>query len=86
MSSTFPHFSGDGAGRGADAGRGMKAWTKLNALPPQPGEYYVARGELFFSHRHRCTRVAVWCVGCDELRLLMTDLSPARCDKAFYGL
>jgi hypothetical protein len=67
-------------------GRGEKHWTKLTALPVKPGEYYVARGELFSTYRHRCTLVVVWRLGFDEPWLLMTDLAPARCEKAFYGL
>jgi hypothetical protein len=71
---------------GSWRGRGDKGWTKLTALPVKPGECYVARGELFSSFRHRCTLVVVWREGFDEPWLLMTDLSPKRCEKAFYGL
>lgn len=67
-------------------GRGEKHWTKLSALPVRPGEYYVARGELFSTHRHRCTLIVAWRHGFDEPWLLMTDLPPRRCQKAFYGL
>lgn len=67
-------------------GRGERAWTKLSALPVGPGEFYVARGELFSTFRHRCTLVVVWRVGYDEPWLLMTDLAPGRCERAFYGL
>ena len=67
-------------------GRGDKAWTTLSALPVAPGEYYVARGELFSTFRHQCTLVVVWRVGFDEPWLLMTDLAPERCETAFYGL
>lgn len=65
--------------------RGGK-WTKLAALPISPGQYYVASGHLFSTKLHRCTLVAVWRVGFDGPWLLMTDLAPARCEKAFYGL
>lgn len=71
---------------GAWRGRGDKGWTKLSALPVAPGQFYVARGELFVTFRHRCTLVVVWRVGFDEPWLLMTDMTPARCEKAFYGL
>ena len=66
--------------------RGASGWTKLSALAVKPGEYYVAEGELFSTFRHRCTLVVVWRLGFDEPWLLMTDLSPDRCKKAFYGL
>lgn len=71
---------------GSWRGRGDKGWTKLGALPVQPGEYYVGRGELFSTFRHRCTLVVVWRADFDEPWLLMTDLPPKRCEKAFYGL
>ena len=67
-------------------GRGETGWTRLGALALRPGQYYVGRGELFATYRHRCTLVAVWRVGFDEPWLLMTDLPPARCEKALYGL
>lgn len=75
-------LSRNGAGRG----RGERTWTRLSALPVAPGEYAVCRGELFATFRHRCTLVVVWRRGFDEPWLLMTDLSPARCEKAFYGV
>jgi hypothetical protein len=67
-------------------GRGEKGWTKLSALPVEPGEYYVSRGLLFSKFRHRCTLIVVWRKGFEEPWLLMTDLSPKRCEKASYGL
>jgi hypothetical protein len=66
--------------------RGQTRWTKLSALPLWPGEHYVARGHLFSTKLHACTLVAVWRVGFDAPWLLMTDLAPKRCAKAFYGL
>ena len=71
---------------GAWRERGDATWTKLSALPLAPGEHYVARGHLFSTKPHACTLVAVWRVGFDAPWLLMTDLSPARCARAFYGL
>ena len=67
-------------------GRGETSWTPLRALPVAPGEYSIAQGELFSTFRHRCTLVVVWRRGFDEPWLLMTDLPPARCERAFYGL
>lgn len=61
-------------------------WTRLAALPLSPGQYYVARGHLFSTKLHRCTLVAVWRAGFEVPWLLTTDLPPARCQKAFYGL
>ncbi|MEM1118569.1 MAG: transposase [Bacteroidota bacterium] len=66
--------------------RGRSTWTKLSVLPLRPGEHYVARGHLFSTKPHACTLVAVWRIGFDAPWLLMTDLSPARCVRAFYGL
>lgn len=66
--------------------RGRGRWRKLSALPVVPGTYYVARGHLFSTRPHACTLVAVWRVGYDEPWLLMTDLAPQRCERAFYGL
>lgn len=65
---------------------GQTAWVKLSSLPLAPGEHYVARGHLFSTKHHACTLVAVWRVGFDAPWLLMTDLPPKRCHKAFYGL
>jgi len=66
--------------------RGAPEWTALAALPLQPGEHYVMRGHLFCTRPHACTLVAVWRVGCDAPWLLMTDLAPGQCERAFYGL
>ena len=66
--------------------RGANGWTALSALAVQPGEYFVGEGDLFSTRPHRCTLVVVWRLGFDEPWLLMTDLPPQRCVKAFYGL
>lgn len=66
--------------------QGHSTWTKLSALPLSPGEHYVARGHLFSTKPHACTLVAVWREGYEAPWLLMTDLSPVRCERAFYGL
>lgn len=66
--------------------RGAPRWTPLAALPLRPGEHYVMRGHLFATRPHACTLVAVWRLGFDAPWLLMTDLPPARCERAFYGL
>ena len=66
--------------------RGRKAWTTLSALPLRPGEHYVARGHLFSTRVHACTLVAVWRSDLDAPWLLMTDLPPRQCRRAFYGL
>ena len=71
--------------RGSWRGRGDGAWTPLGALPLSPGEHYVARGHLFSSKPLACTLVAVWRVGYEAPWLLMTDLSPARCERAFFS-
>ena len=65
--------------------RGANGWTALSALAVQPGEYFVGEGDLFSTRPHRCTLVVVWRLGFDEPWLLMTDLPPQRCVKAFYG-
>ena len=66
--------------------RGAAAWTKLSALPLAPGAYYLGHGHLFSTKPHACTLVAVWREDFDAPWLLMTDLAPKRCERAFYGL
>ena len=66
--------------------RGAPRWTALAALPLRPGEHYVMRGHVFATRPHACTLVAVWRLGFDAPWLLMTDLPPQRCERAFYGL
>lgn len=61
------------------------AWVRLRDVVA-PGEHYVGRGLLFRTTRHACTLVAVWRVGYEAPWLLMTDLPPGRCERAFYGL
>ena len=65
---------------------GERQWTRLGALALRPGQYIVARGHLFASRRHACTLVAIWRHGYDEPWILMTDLSPRRCERPLYGL
>ena len=72
--------------RGTWRERGAAAWTKLSALPLTPGAYYLGRGHLFSTKPHACTLVAVWREGFGAPWLLMTDLAPKRCERAFYGL
>lgn len=65
---------------------GSHQWYALGRLLRGPGRYYVGRGELFKSHPMACTLVALWEEGYEEPWLLMTDLAPADCRGAFYGL
>ncbi|MEM9999184.1 MAG: transposase [Bacteroidota bacterium] len=66
--------------------RGAGGWTPLARMPLHPGESYVARGHLFSTKSLACTLVGVWREGFDAPWLLMTDLPPPRCERAFYGL
>ncbi|MEM6327975.1 MAG: transposase, partial [Bacteroidota bacterium] len=72
--------------RGSWRERGAGGWTPLSQMPLKPGEHYVARGHLFATKPMACTLVGVWREGFDDPWWLMTDLSPERCGRAFYGL
>ena len=65
---------------------GQQPWYRLAALLPGPGCYYLGEGELFKTKPLSCTLVALWEEGYEAPWLLMTDLKPAQCCGAFYGL
>lgn len=72
--------------RGTWREEGQRHWHALSGLLPGPGRYYLGRGHLFKTKPLSCTLVALWEEPYQAPWLLMTDLAPARCRGAFYGL
>lgn len=67
---------------------GQSQWYGLPQVLPHAGCCYRGAGVLFKSKgkQLRCTLVAVWEVGYAEPWYLATDLAPAVCTGAWYGL
>lgn len=65
-----------------------RRWWPLPELLPGPGHYYIGRGAMFKTRRCRlsCTLVVLWEAGYAEPWYLITDLEPAACEGACYGL
>jgi hypothetical protein len=67
---------------------GQPSWYGLRDLVGQVGRRWRGQGTAFKSHGRQlaCTLVAWWGPDYDEPWFILTDLPPAACDPAWYGL